>query len=147
VSLVLWLGRAALRSFAFVMSLSLPLGSRPYSRCSAGELKPAEIDKVLDVISKPEDYKVRALPQPSAAPRPPVLSFPSPPPIRYQIPRYFLNRQRDWKEGNSLQVSTFSPSYSFISQACSPTSRLSSSFAFVSVSDFAASGHLHCARL
>ena len=41
------------------MSLSLPLGSRPYSRCSAGELKPAEIDKVLDVIAKPEDYKVR----------------------------------------------------------------------------------------
>jgi hypothetical protein len=26
--------------------------------CSAGELKPAEIDKVLDVIAKPEDYKV-----------------------------------------------------------------------------------------
>jgi hypothetical protein len=25
---------------------------------SAGELKPAEIDKVLDVIAKPEDYKV-----------------------------------------------------------------------------------------
>jgi len=45
----------------------------------AGELKPAEIDKVLDVIAKPEDYK---------------------------IPRYFLNRQRDWKEGNSLQATS-----------------------------------------
>jgi hypothetical protein len=35
-----------------------PFVSVPEYFCSAGELKPAEIDKVLDVIAKPEDYKV-----------------------------------------------------------------------------------------
>ena len=90
--------------------------------CSAGELKPAEIDKVLDVIAKPEDYKViaRNILTPLVAAML-ALSFnfallfiysAHPPAVirfllttwRPQIPRYFLNRQRDWKEGNSLQV-------------------------------------------
>jgi hypothetical protein len=49
-------------SFSLSFSLSLRrscIPTSPESFRSAGELKPAEIDKVLDVIAKPEDYKVR----------------------------------------------------------------------------------------
>jgi hypothetical protein len=41
-----------------VLGVSSSLSSI-FDFCSAGELKPAEIDKVLDVIAKPEEYKVR----------------------------------------------------------------------------------------
>lgn len=45
--------------FIFLCLLRSCIPASPESFRSAGELKPAEIDKVLDVIAKPEDYKVR----------------------------------------------------------------------------------------
>ena len=99
--------------------------------CSAGELKPAEIDKVLDVIAKPEDYKVMLVPEAARAVHPCIahrrlccarLLFVFCMLTLSQIPRYFLNRQRDWKEGNSLQVSQ--PSlFSAISPFAEPNMR------------------------
>ncbi len=48
-----------MKLFIFLCLLRSCIPASPESFRSAGELKPAEIDKVLDVIAKPEDYKVR----------------------------------------------------------------------------------------
>jgi small subunit ribosomal protein S18e len=45
--------------------------------CRAGELTPAEIDRIVKVIQSPRDYK---------------------------IPNWFLNRQKDFKDGTYTQL-------------------------------------------
>ena len=51
--------------------------TQPIPLLRAGELSAAELENIMNVVGKPEDYKV---------------------------PRWFLNRQKDHKDGTYSQV-------------------------------------------